>query len=221
MRLLALVLMLVMPSNNSGFTCGYIAGQNPGRIGWLLSTDSWRQNPSPLIPWALDNGAYPAWEQKRPWNEAAFYERLEAMRYFHPRPLWVVVPDVVTDRIATLASWQEHAPRVAALGYRLAFAAQDGMTARDVPSEAEMVFVGGTTDWKWRNLREWTDNFPRVHVARVNTERMLWMAHKAGAESCDGTGWFRGDQEQLAGLVRYLKASAPGASRPQLELFPI
>lgn len=52
--------------------------------------------------------------------------------------------------------------------------------------------------------------FPRIHVGRVNTERMLWMAHEAGAESCDGTGWFRGDKAQLAGLMRYLDDSTNG-----------
>jgi len=62
-------------------------------------------------------------------------------------------------------------------------------------------------------LRQWTAAFPRVHVGRVNTERLLWIAHYAGAESCDGTGWFRGDQQQLAGLLRYLEKSSQPASR--------
>jgi len=91
------------------------------------------------------------------------------------------------------------------------------MTPADIPAEADIIFIGGTTEWKWRNLRSWTDNFKRVHVARVNTERLLWMAHDAGAESCDGTGWFRGDEQQLDGLHRYLDQSTKG-ERPQLQL---
>jgi hypothetical protein len=84
------------------------------------------------------------------------------------------------------------------------------MTPRDVPANAHTVFVGGSTPWKWRNLKTWTSEFPHVHVGRVNTHRLLWMAHMAGAESCDGTGWFRGCQQQLRGLWRYLEESHGG-----------
>ncbi len=98
----------------------------------------------------------------------------------------------------------------------MAIAVQDGMTPSDVPKEASVIFVGGTTSWKWRNLKTWTENFPRVHVGRVNTYKLLWMAHDAGAESADGTGWFRGDAKQLAGLTKYLEESS-GAGKPQNE----
>lgn len=123
-----------------------------------------------------------------------------------------------------LAAWKEHAPRIAAAGYRLAMAVQDGMTADDVPPDAAVVFVGGSTEWKWRNLRHWTTSFPRVHVGRVNTEKYLWRAHEAGAESCDGTGFFRGRREQLDGLIRYLEQSTGTATtsdeaRGQTRLF--
>jgi hypothetical protein len=43
------------------------------------------------------------------------------------------------------------------------------------------------------------------------------MAHEAGAESCDGTGWMRGGEERLADLWLYLEQAAKG-ERPQLEL---
>jgi hypothetical protein len=82
------------------------------------------------------------------------------------------------------------------------------MTPDDVPPETDVVFVGGSFDWKWDNLLMWTRNFPRVHVGRVNTEKRLWMAHEAGVESCDGTGWFRGGEKRWAGLENYLRNSA-------------
>lgn len=44
------------------------------------------------------------------------------------------------------------------------------------------------------------------------------VAHDAGAESCDGTGWFRGDQKQLSGLRRYLYESVAGRSQLELDL---
>ena len=58
-------------------------------------------------------------------------------------------------------------------------------------------------------------NFKRVHVGRVNTYRLLWLAHEAGAESCDGTGWFRGDRKQLQGLIDYLQESSSGRRKQE------
>ena len=44
------------------------------------------------------------------------------------------------------------------------------------------------------------------------------MAFRAGAESCDGTGWFRGCQRQLAGLKKYLKERSINYVDPQMEM---
>lgn len=208
--------MIVMPSNNSGFVCGMIAGTFPRNVGHLFSTDSWRQNPPepmaglPTMPWALDNGAFPAWLQKRPWNESAYWERLEFCRMLPTKPLWVIVPDVVADRESTLRNWFRHYPTVRDMGYHCAFAAQDGMTPDDIPPGADCVFIGGTTEWKWANVARFCAAHPNVHVGRVNSERLLWQAYDAGAKSCDGTGWFRGDRKQLAGLVRFLTEITQG-----------
>jgi hypothetical protein len=132
----------------------------------------------------------------------------------------VGVPDVVADRIATIDLWHQWTAPIRAIlpWVPLAFAVQDGMTKADVPENADIVFVGGTTEWKWRNLREWTDNFPRVHVARVNSERLLWMSDKAGAESCDGTGWMRGGEDRIEELQRYLHQSTGGDQRKQMVM---
>ena len=206
-----------MPTNNSGIQIGYLAGKYQGLIGWLLSPDGWRKPPS-WMPYALDNGAYGAWANKRQWNAEAFRAHIEKSKTSH-KPLWVVVPDVVTDMDATMILWHEWSPQLRDMipNVPLAFAVQDGMTPYHVPKDADVIFVGGSTEWKWRNLYSWTDNFPRVHVGRVNSERMLWMAHDAGAESCDGTGWMRGGEERLDDLVRYLEESTTG--RKQAMLF--
>ncbi len=213
-----------MPSNNAGFVCGLIAGTFPNNIGHLFSTDAWRQNPMepmknlPLIPWALDNGAFPAWLQKREWNETAFWNRLELCLKLPTAPLWVIVPDVVADKNATLEKWNKYFPRVKEMGYKCAFAAQDGMVPSDVPEKADCVFIGGTTEWKWRNVESFCKAHENVHVGRVNSERMLWMAYDAGAKSCDGTGWFRGDKEQLAGMVQFLTEITSKRIQPLLNL---
>lgn len=209
--------MIIMPSNNSGIRVGYLAGKYPQRIGWLISPGGWRTPPS-WLPTALDNGAFGAFTRGDAFDVDAWLAHID-LAHQQCQPSWMVVPDVVADRQKTIESWDRWADHLNEQYPRtpLAMAVQDGMTPDDVLPNVDVIFVGGTTEWKWRNLHLWTDNFPRVHVARVNTERLLWMAHEAGAESCDGTGWFRGDEQQLAGLHRYLEQSTMG-ERPQLQM---
>lgn len=206
--------MIIMPSNNSGFMAGYLAGSYPGKLGMLISPDGWRRPPH-VIPYALDNGAYGAWTNKTDWNEGAFYEMLDEAKEHHA-PLWVACPDKVADRMATLELWPHHSQRIRQLGYRPAFVLQDGMTPRDIPKDAEVVFVGGSTKWKWQNLSMFTGIGLRVHVGRVNSYEGLWICHDLGVESCDGTGWMRGGAERLEPLFRYLKESQQGRSQPCL-----
>lgn len=213
--------MLVMPANTSGFMTGWLAGTFPGRIAWLLNCADWSGHPKPRreIPWALDNGAYGAFINGTVWDEEKFYKM--ANTPFSPKAIWVAVPDVVTNREATIANWKTHYPRLQ--NHTLAFCVQDGMSAQDVPIDASVVFVGGSTQWKWNTIRGWCSDFPRVHIGRVNSERLLWQAHECGAESCDGTGWFRGGDDvrtnpQLAGLVRYLEESTHGRKQMTLGL---
>ena len=207
--------MMVMPSNHTSMQLGYIVGTWPGRIGWMLSPGGWR-TPADWMPYALDNGAFPAWTKGHKFDEQAFYNHCQRIVGMTHKPLWIAVPDVVANREETIKSWWRHCSRVAKFCHRLAFVVQDGMSPDDVPENADLVFVGGTTEWKWSTLKMWTGNFPLVHVGRVNTERMLWMAHECGAESCDGTGWFKGDESRLQGLLNYLEESTTG--KRQLEM---
>jgi len=209
--------MIIMPSNNSGIRVGYLAGKYPQRIGWLISPGGWRTPPI-WLPTALDNGAFGAFTRGDTFDIDAWLAHID-LAHQQCQPSWMVVPDVVADRQKTIESWDRWADHLNEQYPRtpLAMAVQDGMTPDDILPNVDVIFVGGTTEWKWRNLHLWTDNFPSVHVARVNTERLLWMAHEAGAESCDGTGWFRGDEQQLAGLHRYLEQSTTG-ERPQLQM---
>lgn len=196
-----------MPANCSGPKVDALERHAPGRLANLLSPGGFRRVPR---PYAVDNGAYIAFTHRRPFDGAAYLDHLRRCVEFRS-PLWVAVPDVVADRAGTLAAWREWEPAVRRLlpGVPLAFVAQDGMTAADVPAGADVVFVGGSYGWKWRTLRHWCGRFPRVHVGRVNSPARLWECDDAGAESCDGTGWFRGDKRQLAGLVAYLRGERP------------
>lgn len=210
--------MIVMPADNTGIIVGWLAGRFPGRIGHLYGPRKGRNPTGPFsfIPYALDNGAFAGGED---WQESDWLRLLKWAKMSGQRPIWMIVPDVVGDRIRTIRKWNIYYPRLAEYGWPLAFAVQDGMTVDDVPCGASVIFVGGTTAWKWRTVRMWAENFPRVHVGRVNTYRRLWDAHEAGAESCDGTGWMRGDQKQRRDLIAYLEESAAGRRKhEQLEM---
>lgn len=196
--------MIVLIANNLGLEAQRLRATFPDRIGHIYGPGGWK---TPWPHYALDNGAFPEWRKGRPFNADAFHRLLaSAARAPHP-PRWVAVPDVVTDREATIARWHDWYPKVSAFGWPLAFVVQNGMKKADVPGTAAVIFVGGDTSWKQETAGYWCEHFPRVHVGRVNGERDLWRYHRAGAESCDGTGWFRGRRAQLDGLWYYLADS--------------
>lgn len=196
--------MMVMPANNSGAWVGYLAGRYDGGIGHLYSPGAEPLAPWPFLPYALDNGAYGAYTNKTEWDVSAWRALLGWAGSCGQRPLWALVPDVVEQKDATIDLWHKHVGEVKASGFRPAFAVQDGMLPTDVPEDADVIFIGGTFDWKWATAAMWCAAFPHVHIGRVNTLRWLRVAAKHGAKSVDGTGWFRGDKNQRDGLRHFL-----------------
>ncbi len=167
------------------------ARANPGRLGWLFGPTHF-MTPKPDIEFALDNDAYPDWTKGKTFNYPAWVGMLDKVRLSGIAPRWVAVPDVVTNRKATLESWKRFAPVARCYGWPMAFVVQDGMTERDIPQDAALVFVGGSTQWKWRSIPTWVKAFPRVHVGRCGTSReKLDRLEQMGVESCDGSGFFR------------------------------
>ena len=200
--------MMVMVSNN---TQAFALADEFGRdlVGQLHGVDGF-YSPREL-DYALDNGAWPAFKNGLPWDAIKFCKLWDWAATLPRKPRWGVVPDVVTDREATIRQWRDWAPKLRNLyGWPLAFAVQDGMTHQDVPADADVVFVGGSTAWKRRTMADWCARFPRVHIARMNTERWLWQCQALGAESVDGTGWFYDNRRQGQGLRTYLQRMRDG-----------
>lgn len=198
---------MVMPGNNSSRILHYWAGKYPGKVGWLISPPASKCKLSKWLPFALDNGAFGCWKNGVPFDAPAWRQLLQWVRLHRREPLWALVPDAVGDRLGTLRNWQIYSPEVAALGWHLAFAVQDGMTPADVPDSARVIFVGGTTEWKWRTLELWAKSFPHVHVGRVNSFHRLLKCEKLGIDSVDGTGWFRSSEDgpRARDLERWLE----------------
>ena len=200
--------MTVMVANNTGKKLKQLAAQFPGKIGHLYGPGTNQLKPVENFQYALDNNRFGSFKDGRQWNEESWIDLIKWGGKADPSPLWAIVPDVVGDRTATLSDWNRYHGVISEHGIPLAFAVQDGMSASDVPSNASVVFIGGTTEWKWATMRLWCKDFPRVHVGRVNTYGRLFECHDAGAESVDGTGWVRGCQRQWRGLVQYLQETS-------------
>lgn len=186
----------------------YWAGRHPGSVGVLIGPSYMHRVPiDKWMPFVLDNDAFTAWRDKKPWDKQAWEAMLKRVKMTRLEPLWAAVPDVVADREATMANWPIYAPTVKKLGWPTAFCVQDGMTPDDVPSDADVVFVGGSDGWKFPNLKMWTNHFPRVHCARVNAPEMIEACERLGCESVDGTGWFRDPSrpDKLPALERFIE----------------
>jgi hypothetical protein len=188
------------------------------RVGNLFSPGSfWNSK----LNFALDNYVYSAWKKNELWSEKRFIDHLEKVKNSGKNPEWVVCPDVVGDSKATLQRWIEWNPILKRYGWPIAFAVQDGQLLKDVPRDADVIFVGGSTEWKRSTIEQWCYEFPRVHVARINTYRWLWHCHKCGAESIDGTGWFWKEKREYQDLIDYLAITEGERTMESGALFPI
>ncbi len=197
--------LVVMCSNQAGIEVGILAMKFPGRVGHMFSPGGER-GPWAELPNALDNDAWPAAKNKRPRNAAKHLRMLNWSLMSGIPPRFALVPDVVGDRDATLRDWDEWAPRMKAMGFRLGFAAQDGMSFGDVPDDECVVFLGGTTEWKDAAIGPWCARFPgRVHVGRVNGMPRLLASWRAGAVSVDGTGWFHKGRSSTSSQANELR----------------
>lgn len=199
-------MMLIMGQCNRvwHFWCG----RYPKSVGVLICPSYGTKVPvDRWMPFVLDCDSFTCWRDGRPWDESAWFAMLSRVKLTGLDPLWCVVPDAVGNRDETLAKWPTYAPVVRKLGWKTAFCVQDGMDEADVPSDADVVAVGGTDRWKFPNLHRWTSAFPRVHVFRVNSPEMIESCERMGCESIDGTGWFRDPSrpDKLPAIERFIE----------------
>lgn len=194
--------MIVMPANATGWFWHCLARET-GRIGHLFSPEAQR-GPWPWFPYALDNGAFAAWDQREniwrenAWDVDAWRKMIRWAQAQAQQPRWAIVPDWIGSGKRTIERWYQFENEVP---FAKALAVQDGMSvaqARDI--KPDVICVGGTTGWKWGTVEMWAKSFPRVHVLRVNSPQKLGYLDQLGVESCDGTGWNRGDRTQTRGL---------------------
>jgi len=147
------------------------------------------------VPYFLDNGAFSAWKNQRPFPEKKF---LSLMRRY-PKYDFIVVPDIVAGGVESLKfslGWLDRIMRPRYL------AVQDGMLINDIVyylEEFDGVFVGGTLPWKMETARSWADTAHlhglKCHVGRIGTWEGLLTMHHYGVDSIDTTSPTRNRDE--------------------------
>jgi hypothetical protein len=163
----------------------------------LMAAAGWGLLLSPGKPrdhrffYALDNGAFTAWQQGRSFDVPAFERHVER---HGDGAQFVVLPDIVAGGLASLDLSLSWLPRLRGVGRRRLIAVQDGMQPADVIPHLGPdvgIFLGGTTEWKLVTLPVWgkvaREADAYLHVGRVNSVRRIRMCAMAGAHSCDGT----------------------------------
>lgn len=184
--------MRIYLSNHSSPELHYLAGKF-GRIGWLLTPEGLKScKPRYWLPLAFDNGAWSAYQNKTEWEEKPWFEMLDRIRKDRLQAEWVLAPDSVGDKEDTLRKY--HAYSGYMHGFKIAYALQDGMLpGKDIPCTSDVLFLGGTDDFKWKTLPLWRMAYPDkiLHVGRVNSLEKLIICEQNGVDSIDGTHWFR------------------------------
>jgi hypothetical protein len=156
--------------------------------GWRLLVSPGNER-TEGFPYALDNGAWPAFQRGGDLDELAFGSAVDRLGEGAD---FVVAPDVVAGGPRSLELTLGWLPRLA--GLRVLVAVQDGFAEADVAPLLDArvgVFVGGTTEYKLATMREWArvahERGGRCHVGRVNTRRRIRLCQDARVDSFDGT----------------------------------
>lgn len=159
--------------------------------GWRLLVSAAGVLRTEGFKYALDNGAWSAYAQGRPFDERQFET---ALRKLGGGADWTVLPDVVAGGERSLELSLRWMRRVLDSSPAALLAVQDGMsveTVRPLVGARIGIFVGGSTRWKLGTMREWGRLAREVgvwlHVGRVNTARRIMSCAFAGATSFDGT----------------------------------
>lgn len=178
---------------------GYASNTGTRRNLEALRLASWRvlltpDNPTPRpgLKHSIDNGAWAAFKQNRPFDGCSFMNLVKACGSTAD---FVVVPDVVEGGLESLrfsCSWLPHLSKT----LHLLLPVQDGMEIAAVSGVLDCwpglgIFLGGSTEWKLKTMYAWgivASAMGRYyHVGRVNTARRIRLCAEAGADSFDGT----------------------------------
>lgn len=177
-----------------------------GRLGCIETP---KQGNKPVVgaEWCADNGCFgKGWPGTTAWLDwlKRHTDRLHLCAF-------ATLPDVVGDAKATLARSLPHADTLRSLGYPVALVAQDGLENLPMPwDNFDVLFIGGTTEWKLgpavRDMvGEARSAGKRVHMGRVNSLRRLRYADAIGCDTADGTHIIFSPSQNLPKVLGWLR----------------
>lgn len=172
----------------------------------VIRTPRQQNSPLPDVQWCADNGcfgkgypgdrAYLSWLDDQPYKDLCSF---------------ATAPDVPGDARATFLRSLPFLDQIRASGYPVAYVAQDGMEHFPlIPWDAfDVLFIGGSTDWKLGPYARWITSMARVngkpvHMGRVNSRKRIHYADSIGCQSIDGTYLTYGPDVNLPRLLRWL-----------------
>jgi hypothetical protein len=173
---------------SGGLSPAHLEGEGREDLGYMLTFPKANRGDLTGRPYGVDNGCY-----SRPdlYSDDAYLRWLDRRR--RDNCLFATAPDAVGDWVETIKRSHALLPRIRALGFPAAFIAQDGVPPAWVAwEEFDVLFVGGSTEWK---LGEQACALPKLarqrgkksHLGRVNSAIRYRMARAAGYDSADGT----------------------------------
>jgi hypothetical protein len=165
---------------------------NMRKMGWsILLSAAGVLRTEGFEKWGLDNGAWSAFQQGKPFDEDAFSRAIDKVG---EGAQWVVLPDIVAGGMESLELSLKWLDRLKGFPERLLIAVQDGIEPDDVRHYLNPMvglFIGGSTDYKLRTMDAWGRLARRrncyMHVGRVNSLKRINACAQAGADSFDGT----------------------------------
>lgn len=161
------------------------------KAGWRVLVSATGALRNEGLPYALDNGAWTAFQQGKPFDEKKFGHALAKMGRDAD---FVVIPDIVAGGLPSLEMSLRWMRRVLDASERGLVAVQDGIEPADIIDligQRVGIFVGGSTPWKLRTMPMWgvlaAQKGAWLHVGRVNSGKRIQLCADAGATSFDGT----------------------------------
>ncbi len=183
------------PHHETGLALGQVVVR--GRLAPWLRREEGQDSP---MSWFYDNGAWEDHVHNRPFDDAAFLRDVDLICRL-PRgrqPAFLVLPDRVAGGMASLDLSLRWLERLRGITCWVALAVQDGMTPEAMPIRdlytLDVLFVGGSTDWKLRTAPAWArwaryhrDLDVMVHVGRVGSAKRVRAMRAAGVWSVDSS----------------------------------
>jgi hypothetical protein len=169
------------------YLSGHIGAMRHSRLGFILTPDRWGQDVPDDAAIAADNACFSSPDRYSDERYLRFLGRLPVGRC-----LFATAPDVVGDHAATVERSLPMLRRIREAGFPAAFCAQDGWAEETTPwGDFDVLFIGGTTDFKFRGGRlavyAAKRRGKRTHMGRVNSLARLAAASAIGCDSSDGT----------------------------------